>query len=141
MMARHDTVGIIVPIRIFIIFVFSFLVIFLCHVSRHRNVINPEKFRHWSSVVNDQIIPRRPSSAHTWDGAAAGTPVAVLFFTHTSWRVVRSEAQTRVMGVSRVDPQIIAHHQRHPWHVTKCKKKTWAPPQVRYTIQPYHQLC
>ena len=98
-MAGHYTVGIIVPIRILIIFVFRFLVIFLCHVG-HRNVINPEKFGH-GSVVNDQIIPRRPSSAHTWDGAAAGTPVAVLFLIQTSWRVLRSEAETRVMGCSR----------------------------------------
>jgi hypothetical protein len=82
------------------------------------------------SVVNYQIIPRRPRSAQTWDGAAAGTPVAVLFFTHTSWRVAMSEAQTKVMGFSRGDLQIIAHHQRHLWHVTKHKKKTWAPPQV-----------
>ncbi len=89
------------------------------------------------SVVNDQIIPRRPRSAHTWDGAAAGTPVAVLFFTHTRRRVARSEAQTKVMGFSRGDPQIIAHHQRHLRHVTKSKKKTWAPPQVLHTIQPY----
>jgi len=75
------------------------------------------------SVVNYQIIPRRPRSAHTWDGAAAGTPVAVLFFTHTSWRVAMSEAQTKVMGISRVDPQIIPHPQRHLWHVTKHKKR------------------
>jgi len=46
-MARHDTVGIIVPIRIFIIFVFGFLVVFLCHRSRHRNIVNPDHFRHW----------------------------------------------------------------------------------------------
>lgn len=44
-MAGHYTVRIIPPIRILIIFVFGFLVIFLCHVG-HRNVINPEKFRH-----------------------------------------------------------------------------------------------
>ena len=73
--------------------------------------------------MNDQIIPRRPRSAHTWDGAAAGTPVAVLFFTHTRRRVAMSEAQTRVMGVSRVDPQIIPRQQHPSRHVTKHKKK------------------
>ncbi len=91
---------------------------------------------HWSSVANDQIIPRRPRSAHTWDGAAAGTPVAVSFFTHTSWRVVISEAGTRVMGVSRVDFQILPHHQGHCGFVTKHKKRPGHHPRsCGYTTQ------
>jgi len=46
MMTGHYRVGIIVPIRILIIFVFRFFIIFLCHVG-HRNIIDPDHFRHW----------------------------------------------------------------------------------------------
>ena len=48
--------------------------------------------------------------AHQWRCRSSPTPVG-------GWRCQRHKPGS--WGVSRVDPQIIPHHQRQPWHVTK----------------------